>query len=117
MATQCRIVDFQNFRAAKLMREAGERQGELVGVLRRAADDRASLARILDDAQRDLARVADSYTVLLDRLERERDFRDACLEAAELSDLNEMIRRRDELRDEYATIREEYPRYPRPSSK
>lgn len=117
MATQCRIVDFQNFRAAKLMREAGERQGELAVVLRRAADDRASLARILDGAQRDLARVADSYTALLDRLERERDFRDACLEAAELSDLNEMIRRRDELRDEYATMREEYPRYPRPSSK
>jgi len=117
MATQCRIVDFQNFRAAKLIREAGERQGEIVDVLRRAADDRASLARILDDAQRDLARVADSYTALLDRLERERDFRDACLEAAELGDLDEMIRRRDELRDEYATMGEGFSRIPQPRSK
>lgn len=108
MATQCRVIDLQNYRAAKIMREAGERQGELAGALRRAAADRAQLARILDGAQRDLTRVADSYTVLLDRLARERDFRDACLAAAELTDLDEMIRRRDELRGEYASMRGEY---------
>lgn len=109
MATNCRVIDFQNFRAARVIRDAGDRQGELAGALRQAADDRAALAEILDGAQRDLARVADSYTVLLDRLERERDFRDACLAASELDDLDEMIRRRDSLAGEYATMREDRP--------
>lgn len=92
---------------ARLFNEASQRQGELAQTLRRAAADRSSLADALDGAQRELSRIADSYGTLLVRLEREKNFRDACLEASELGDLDEMIRRRDALAGELASIRED----------
>lgn len=107
MTATCKIVDFQSRRMARLFNEASQRQGELAQSLRRSAADRSSLAEALDGAQRELTRIAESYGDLLVRLDREKNFRDACLEASELDDLDEMIRRRDALAGELATIREE----------
>lgn len=101
------VIDFQKHRVAKLMRQTSDQQAVLARSLRTAADDRAQLARVLDAAQRELARVADSYTVLLDRLDNEKQFRDACLAATELSDLEEMVRRRDELAQRLVQMRED----------
>jgi DNA anti-recombination protein RmuC len=107
MAATCQIVDFQSHRMIRAFAKASERQGELARTLRRAADDRSRLATALDGAQRELSRIAESYTELLVRLEREKNFRDACLEATELGDLDEMVRRRDALAGELEAIREE----------
>jgi regulator of extracellular matrix RemA (YlzA/DUF370 family) len=90
---------------ARLIRDAGRQQGELARLMRDGARERNQLAEALQGAQRHLASIADNYKVLLVRLQREKDFRDACQEAAELEDLDEMIRRRDALALELEAIR------------
>ncbi|MGF7174633.1 hypothetical protein [Azospirillum doebereinerae] len=90
---------------ARLIRDAGRQQGELARLMRDSAQERTQLAEALQGAQHHLVRIADSYKLLLVRLKREKDFRDACQEAAELEDLDEMIRRRDVLVRELESIR------------
>ncbi|WP_246338296.1 hypothetical protein [Azospirillum oleiclasticum] len=104
------VVDLHRFRLARLIRDAGHQQGELARMMRVATAERAQLAEALQGAQHHLSRIADSYKVLLRRLERERDFRSACQEAAELDDLDEMIRRRDALARELEELRAAAPR-------
>lgn len=99
------VVDFRRYRLARLIRDAGRQQGELARLMRDGARERNQLAEALQGAQRHLASIADNYKVLLVRLQREKDFRDACQEAAELEDLDEMIRRRDALALELEAIR------------
>ncbi|HEY0835195.1 MAG TPA: hypothetical protein VGE72_14920 [Azospirillum sp.] len=100
-----KVVDFTRYRLARLIQDAGRQQGELARMMRAATAERAQLAEALHGAQRHLARIADSYKVLLRRLQQEKDFRDACQAAAELDDLDEMIRRRDELAKQLEDIR------------
>jgi hypothetical protein len=105
---QCdNIIDLRKHRVARLIRQTSVQQAELARTLRMAADDRAKLVDILCEAQRELSRVADSYSVLLDRLNHEREFREDCLAATELDDLEEMVRRRDELAHRLKHLREE----------
>lgn len=99
------VIDFRRYRLARLIREASVQQGELARMMRASADERTQLAQALQGAQRHLATIADSYSHLLTRLAREKDFRTACQEAAELDDLDEMIRRRDALASELLDIR------------
>ncbi|CAO3453640.1 hypothetical protein [Azospirillum argentinense] len=99
------VIDFRRYRLARLIREASDQQGELARMMRESADERTQLAQALQGAQRHLATIADSYSHLLTRLAREKDFRTACQEAAELEDLDEMIRRRDALTSELLDIR------------
>lgn len=99
------VVDLRRYRLARLIRDAGRQQGELARMMRESAQERTQLAEALQGAQRHLASIADNYKVLLVRLKREKDFRDACQEAAELEDLDEMIRRRDALALELEAIR------------
>ncbi|MGQ9368079.1 hypothetical protein [Azospirillum sp. ST 5-10] len=101
------VVSLQRYRLARLISDAGRQQGELARIMRAATAERAQLARALHGAQRHLARIADSYKVLLGRLQEEKDFRDACREASELDDLDEMIRRRDALARRLEDIRRE----------
>jgi len=105
MSTSAQVVDIRRFRLARLIRDAGRQQGELARLMRDSAQERTQLAEALQGAQHHLARIADSYKLLLVRLKREKDFRDACQEAAELEDLDEMIRRRDVLVRELESIR------------
>lgn len=100
-----RVIDFRRYRLARLINDASVQQGELARMMRASANERTQLAEALQGAQRHLATIADSYTHLLTRLAREKDFRTACQEAAELDDLDEMIRRRDALASELADIR------------
>lgn len=100
-----RVIDFRRYRLARLINDASVQQGELARMMRASANERTQLAEALQGAQRHLATIADSYTHLLTRLAREKDFRTACQEAAELEDLDEMIRRRDALASELADIR------------
>lgn len=102
-----KVVDFTRYRLARLIQDAGRQQGELARLMRAATAERAQLAEALQGAQRHLARIADSYKVLLCRLQQEKDFRDACQAAAELDDLEEMIRRRDALAKQLEDIRRE----------
>lgn len=104
-AASAEIVDLRRYRLARLIRDAGRQQGELAKLMRDSAQERTQLAEALQGAQRHLASIADNYRVLLVRLKREKDFRDACQEAAELEDLDEMIRRRDALAMELEAIR------------
>ena len=101
------VVNLQRYRLARLIRDAGRQQGELARMMRAATQERAQLAQALNGAQRHLSRIADSYKVLLVRLQQEKDFREACQEAAELDDLDEMIRRRDALARQLEDIRRE----------
>jgi len=105
MSASAQVIDIRRYRLARLIRDAGRQQGELARMMRDSAQERSQLAEALQGAQRHLARIADSYKVLLIRLKREKDFRDACQEAAELEDLDEMIRRRDALVRELESIR------------
>ncbi|MBB3267212.1 hypothetical protein FHW79_004864 [Azospirillum sp. OGB3] len=100
-----KVIDFRRYRLARLINDASVQQGELARMMRASADERAQLAQALQGAQRHLATIADSYGHLLTRLAREKDFRTACQEAAELDDLEEMIRRRDALASELMDIR------------
>lgn len=100
-----KVVDLGRYRLARLIRDAGQQQGELARMMRAATAERAQLAEALNGAQRHLARIADSYKVLLGRLQQEKDFREACQAAAELDDLDEMIRRRDMLAKQLEDIR------------
>lgn len=100
-----KVVDLGRYRLARLIRDAGQQQGELARMMRAATAERAQLAEALQGAQRHLARIADSYKVLLNRLQQEKDFREACQAAAELDDLDEMIRRRDALAKQLEDIR------------
>lgn len=102
---EAEVVDLRRYRLARLIRDAGRQQGELARLMRDSARERNQLAEALQGAQRHLASIADNYKVLLVRLQREKDFRDACQEAAELEDLDEMIRRRDALALELEAIR------------
>ncbi|WP_247894234.1 hypothetical protein [Azospirillum sp. B510] len=102
---QAEVVDLRRYRLSRLIRDAGRQQGELAKLMRDSARERTQLAEALQGAQRHLASIADNYKVLLVRLKREKDFRDACQEAAELDDLEEMIRRRDALALELEAIR------------
>lgn len=102
---ESKVVDLRRYRLARLIRDAGRQQGELARLMRDSARERNQLAEALQGAQRHLASIADNYKVLLVRLQREKDFRDACQEAAELEDLDEMIRRRDALALELEAIR------------
>ena len=104
-AAPAEVVDLRRYRLARLIRDAGRQQGELAKLMRDSAQERTQLAEALQGAQRHLASIADNYKVLLVRLKREKDFRDACQEAAELDDLDEMIRRRDALALELEAIR------------
>ncbi|KAA0675772.1 hypothetical protein [Roseomonas genomospecies 6] len=104
-AGPAKIIDFRRYRLARLINDASVQQGELARMMRASANERTQLAEALQGAQRHLATIADSYTHLLTRLAREKDFRTACQEAAELDDLDEMIRRRDALASELADIR------------
>ncbi|WP_449228029.1 hypothetical protein [Azospirillum argentinense] len=104
-AAPANVIDFRRYRLARLIREASVQQGELARMMRASADERTQLAQALQGAQRHLATIADSYGHLLTRLAREKDFRTACQEAAELDDLDEMIRRRDALASELLDIR------------
>lgn len=97
MTTATNVVDLQRVRLARLIRDTARQQGELAVLMRAATAERAQLAEALMGAQGHLSRIADSYKVLLGRLQQEKEFRDACQEAAELEDLDEMIRRRDAL--------------------
>ncbi|SMH56206.1 hypothetical protein SAMN02982994_4018 [Azospirillum lipoferum] len=99
------VIDIRRYRLARLIRDAGRQQGELARMMRDSAQERTQLAEALQGAQRHLTRIAESYKILLVRLKREKDFRDACQEAAELEDLDEMIRRRDALVHELESIR------------
>lgn len=99
------VVSLRHYRLARQIAETGRRQGELAQLLRAAVNDREHLVLALRGAQHRLAGIADNYRLLLGRLERERGFRDACRAAAELDDLDEMIRRRDELTRQLATLR------------
>lgn len=101
------VVSFQHYRLARTLAETGRQQGELARMLRAATAEREQLAQALKGAQRRLLGVADTYRILLGRLERERLFRDACRAAAELDDLDEMIRRRDELTLQLEALRRE----------
>ena len=92
-----KLVDFNRYRLARLIRDAGRQQGELARVMRAATVERTQLAEALNGAHRHLAHIADSYKVLLVRMALEKNFREDCRAAAELDDLDEMIRRRDEL--------------------
>ncbi|MFC5357425.1 hypothetical protein [Azospirillum himalayense] len=100
-----KVIDFRRYRLARLINDASVQQGELARMMRASADERTQLAQALQGAQRHLATIADSYSHLLTRLAREKDFRTACQEAAELDDLEEMIRRRDALANELLDIR------------
>ncbi len=100
-----RVVDLKQYRLALAIRNASRQQGELARLMRVTAMERTQIAEALQGAQRHLTTIADSYTLLLGRLRREKDFRDACLEATELDDLDEMVRRRDALVRELADIR------------
>lgn len=100
-----RVIDFRRYRLARLINDASVQQGELARMMRASANERTQLAQALQGAQRHLATIADSYSHLLNRLAREKDFRTACQEAAELDDLDEMIRRRDALASELLDIR------------
>ena len=100
-----KVIDFRRYRLARLINDAGVQQNELARMMRASANERTQLAEALQGAQRHLSTIADSYTHLLTRLAREKDFRTACQEAAELNDLDEMIRRRDALARELADIR------------
>lgn len=104
-APSAQIVDLRRYRLARLIRSAGRQQGELARMMRDSAQERGQLAEALQGAQRHLASIADSYKVLLVRLKREKEFREACQKAAELEDLDEMIRRRDALARELDAIR------------
>jgi len=104
-STSAKLVDFNRYRLARLIRDAGRQQGELAQMMRAATVERTQLAEALNGAQRHLARIADSYKVLLVRLAQEKDFREACQAATELDDLDEMIRRRDELAKRLEDIR------------
>ena len=104
-AVSAEVVDLRRYRLARLIRDAGRQQGELAKLMRDSAQERTQLAEALQGAQRHLASITDNYRVLLVRLKREKDFRDACQEAAELDDLDEMIRRRDALAMELEAIR------------
>ena len=104
-AGNAKVVDFTRYRLARLIRDAGRQQGELAQLMRSATAERAQLAEALNGAQHHLARIADSYKVLLGRLAQEKDFREACQAATELDDLDEMIRRRDELARQLEDIR------------
>lgn len=99
------VIDLRQYRLARLIRKASGQQSELARLMRASAAERAQLAEALQGAQQHLSHIADSYRVLLVRLKREKDFRDACQEAAELDDLEEMIRRRDALVRELESIR------------
>ncbi len=105
MSGSAQVIDIRRYRLAKLISDAGRQQGELARMMRDSAQERSQLAEALNGAQKHLARIADSYKLLLVRLKREKDFRDACQEAAELEDLDEMIRRRDALVRELESIR------------
>ncbi|MBP2316218.1 hypothetical protein [Azospirillum soli] len=105
MSASAQVIDLRRYRLARLIRDAGRQQGELARLMRASAEERIQLAEALEGAQRHLAHIADSYKVLLGRLKREKDFRDACQQAAELEDLDEMIRRRDALVRELEDIR------------
>ncbi|WP_448208365.1 hypothetical protein [Azospirillum sp. sgz302134] len=105
MSETAQVIDFRRYRLARLIRDAGRQQGELARLMRLSTTERAQLAEALQGAQRHLVHISDSYKRLLVRLKREKDFRDACQEAAELDDLDEMIRRRDALVLELAEIR------------
>lgn len=104
-ADSAKVIDFRRYRLARLINDASVQQGELARMMRASANERTQLAEALQGAQRHLATIAESYTHLLTRLAREKDFRTACQEAAELDDLDEMIRRRDALASELADIR------------
>ncbi|TWA63876.1 hypothetical protein FBZ82_112159 [Azospirillum brasilense] len=104
-ATSARVIDFRRYRLARLINDASVQQGALARMMRASANERTQLAQALQGAQRHLATIADSYGQLLTRLAREKDFRTACQEAAELNDLDEMIRRRDALASELLDIR------------
>jgi hypothetical protein len=99
------VIDLSQYRLARAIRNASRQQGELARLMRVTATERTQLAEALQGAHRHLTTIADSYSLLLGRLKREKDFRDACLEATELDDLDEMIRRRDALVRELADIR------------
>lgn len=99
------VIDLRRYRLARLISKASGQQSELARLMRASVAERTQLAEALQGAQRHLSHIADSYKVLLVRLEREKDFRDACQEAAELDDLDEMIRRRDCLVRELERIR------------
>ena len=106
-AGNAKVVDFTRYRLARMIQDAGRRQGELARLMRAATAERAQLAEALQGAQRHLARISDSYKVLLGRLQQEKAFRDACQAAAELDDLDEMIRRGDVLAKQLEDIRRE----------
>ena len=99
------VIDFRRYRLARIMRDAGRQQGELARMLRESSDERTQLADALQAAQGHLVRISDGYKMLLSRLQREKGFRTACLEATELDDLDEMVRRRDALVQELEEIR------------
>lgn len=104
------VISLPHYRLAKKIAETGRQQGELAQMLRAANAEREQLATALRGTQRRLAGIADNYRQLLGRLERERTFRDACREAAELDDLDEMIRRRDELAQQLENLRRAAPK-------
>lgn len=104
------VISLRHYRLARTLAETGRRQGELARMLRAATAEREQLAAALKGAQHRLLGVADTYRVLLGRLEREKTFRDACRAAAELDDLDEMIRRRDELALQLEALRREAAR-------
>ena len=98
------VINLKNYRLARKIEEISRRQGDLAKRLRDGAADRERLAEALQGAQGRLRGIADSYRHLLARLDRERAFRDACRAALELDDLDEMIRRRDELASQLAAL-------------
>lgn len=99
------IIDLRRYRLARVMRDAGRQQSKLARLMRESSAERSQLAEALQAAQGHLVRISDGYKSLLSRLQREKGFRTACQEAAELDDLDEMVRRRDALVRELEDIR------------
>jgi hypothetical protein len=100
------VIDLGRWRLARLIGNAGQRQAELARLMQTAAQERVELADTLMGAQVHLSRISRFYGRLLRQLEREKTFRDACQAATELDDLDEMIRRRDELVRQFQALRQ-----------
>ena len=98
--THPKVVDLRQHRLLRLIQEARRQQVEVAKFMRDSAADSARIAESLQNTQRQLTHLAEGCTTLLTRMDRDRRFRDACQQAAELDDLDEMIRRRDALAEE-----------------
>ncbi len=99
------LIDFNRYRLARLIHDTSRQKSDVARMIRASTAERAQLITALSSAQHLLARIAASYTVLLERLQQEKNFHKACQAATELQDLDEMIHRRNELVKQFEAIR------------